>query len=72
MTISSKVKEEVEPRQTIQAIRNDKNELIVVPNPAWPAMYVIKRKEGGKCPTDLKGQFTSVKAADQAILKHLG
>ena len=61
-----------EPRQTIEAIRNDNNKLVVVPNKIWPAMYEIKREEGGGVPPDLNGQFTSMAVAEQAILRHLG
>ena len=61
-----------EPRQTIESIRNDNNKLVVVPNKVWPAMYEIKREEGGKIPPELNGQFTSIAIAEKAILRHLG
>ena len=69
--MTSKTKKPVE-RQTIEAIRNDNNKLIVKCNPQWPAMYKIHRQEGGAPPAELSGQYTSAAIAEKAILTHLG
>lgn len=66
------VVKEVEPRETIEAIRNTKNPLVIGTDKQWPNMYVINRSEGGPPPAELKGMFTSHAFATQALSKHLG
>lgn len=64
--------ERVAARQTIEAIRDDKNKLVVESNKKWPAMYEIKLENGGPIPPNLRGNFTSIAVADKAILAHTG
>lgn len=59
-------------RETIEAIRNNKNPLEIRPNAKWPAMFEIFRSEGGQIPPELNGQFTSVAEAERLIAGHLG
>lgn len=60
------------PRETIEVIRNKKSPLVVKQHPKWPAMFFIKRENGGRIPPDLGGLFTSIGLAEMEIAKHLG
>ena len=72
MTTKTKTVEEKAPRETIETIRHENNNLLIKQDKTWPNMYTITREQGGQTPVGVKGMYTSHAKADAALQRYLG
>ena len=65
-------KKESTKRQTIEEVRHEKNPLVITEVKRWPNLFRFVKKNGGKVPPSLSGQYTSLKVAEAALARYLG
>ena len=70
MTTKTEKVEEKEPRRHINAIRNDKTPLEIVPDKVYTNMFRFKRANGS-IPGELGGLYTTRQMAEYALQTYL-